>query len=251
MAVNVQCDIEVSSALSCCWPISIDEGCCPEAEALEQERVDQLGQIVSSMLLRWSGYQVGLCQAQIRPLHECSYCRTWCCGSADGIRLDGPNGMRVADVLAVYAPNELLLTDYHFDSTSQTLYRTPPDKWPARDAKHLPLGEPGTFGVDVVVGSPPDEWALWVAEQLFCELAKSCRGGKCRIPKNAIRVDGQGISVAVSENELKHMIPEVMAWVGAVNPAGATVPARVFSPEVARRGTRVTGGLYGVRGCCG
>lgn len=249
--VDVDCNLSVDSGLSCCWPLSIDEDCCEGIEDESPDRVNQIGQIVSAMMTRWSGYQIGLCQTQIRPLSECTYCRTWCCGGADGILLEGPNGLRVADVLAVYSPDELPLDEWRFEPSNQTLYRVPPDKWPTRDAKYLEVGEDGTFGVDIVVGSPPDAWAMWVAEQMFCELIKACRGGKCRIPKNAVSVVGQGVTISLSDDELKHLLPEVSAWASAVNPARAVVPPRAMSPEVARRGARSTGALRGVRGCCG
>lgn len=223
--------------LDCIWPINTDN-CC-EAPADESpgdpdEIVVRLAGVASSILTRLSGYTIGLCEATVRPLDICKVCRGWCCGGADGIRLSGPMGLPVYDVTAVrLGPVEYPLSDWRYDREKNTLWHTPPGSWPTRDERWSDCGEGDAFCVDIVTGTPPDAWALNVAETLTCELVASCRpGSKCRLPKNATQITAQGVTVQLRDDEISLFLPEVAAWVHAVNPYGARLPARVWSPDL-------------------
>lgn len=216
----------------CSWDIDVEDCCAP----LDPDDPKVIAAIAktSAMMTRLSGYTIGLCDATLRPLDNCHQCRTWCCGGADGIRLSGPHGLWVHEVIQVN--NGGVMVDpatWEWDHEEQVLWRTPPDRWPTRDTRWEPCGTPDAFCVDVKVGSEPDAWALSVANELACEIVRSCTGAKCRLPKNATQVVGQGVTVTLSDQEIKTLIPEVAGWVDAVNPLGAVLPARIFSPDLA------------------
>lgn len=199
----------------------------------------------SSIMTRLSGYTVGTCEVELRPLHLCPECRSWCCGGADGIYLTGPFGLNVWDVTQVrLGATEYEEDTWRFDRESRTLYRVPPDRWPHRDEKWSAPGAGDAFVVDAQVGTPPDPWALDVAGRLVKELILSCTNGKCRLPSNVTTVTAVGVTVRLRDDEINHFIPELGAWVNAVNPHGARLPGAVFSPDIAparRNGS----------GCCG
>jgi hypothetical protein len=194
----------------------------------------------ASIMTRLSGYTVGTSEAEIRPLNQCRECRSWCCGGADAIPLSGPFAIPVWEVIRVrLGAEEYPTTSYRFDRPSSMLYRVPPDVWPNKDEKWSHAGEGNAFVVDTEVGTPPDTWALDVAARLAKELYLSCTGAKCRLPSNVTNVTSQGITVRLRDEEVNTFIPELGAWVHAVNPHNARLPGAVFSPDLAaaRRGS--------------
>lgn len=243
---------------TCDWPLN-PEDCCDPADAPPPERVAQVIAVVSAMMSRWSGYSIGLCSETVRPLDICPTCRSWCCGGKDGIRLSSSDGSPVWSVDEVRIDGVPLdPSEYRYDREQGMLWRVS-GGWPTSDDHSLPDTETGTFSVDIQTGSEPDAWALWVANTLACEMLRDCIGdSKCRLPRNATQVSAQGVTIQLSDDEIQHFLPEVSAWVSAVNPHQAKVPARVMSPEVsrARRGERRSGrtplvGAVTGGGCCG
>lgn len=243
--------------ITCCWPIDTGE-CCPPESDVDPDLALRMAEVASAMMSRLSGYTIGQCSTTIRPLDICPVCRSWCCGGADGLRLTGPDQRRVWDVTAVHWGEDTLdPMEYRYDREKQTLWRVPPDTWPLKDDRTAECGEPGAFCIDVVIGAPPDAWALQVATTLTCELIQSCTGGKCRLPRNATQVTGQGVTVQLRVEDINTMLPEVSAWVAAVNPYGARLPAALYSPELDPGGS---GGSFAFGGwargftagcCCG
>lgn len=240
------------SEVSCPWPVN--PNACGLADLAGDEEnpnptFTAAIATASSIMTRQSGYTIGLCEAEVRPLNLCKECRTWCCGGADAIYLKGPMAVPVWDVTRVrLGADEYALNTWRFDRDSRLLYRVPPDIWPQKDEKWSDAGEGEAFVVDVVIGTPPDAWALDVAARLVKELYLSCTGSKCRLPSNVTTVTSQGITVRLRDDEVNTFIPELGAWVHSVNPHGARLPGAVFSPDLsdARRGA-----LSGRGGCCG
>lgn len=231
------------SELTCPWPVEF-EGCMdPESDPEDPLFIHALA-TASSIMTRLSGYTIGLCEAELRPLQLCRACRSWCCGGADSLYLVGPYALNVWEVLRVrLGATEYDEDSWRFDRESRMLYRVPPDTWPTRDEKWSAPGTGEAFVVDAEIGTPPDEWALDVAGKLVKELVLSCTGGKCRLPSNATSVTAVGVTVRLRDSEIITMIPEVGAWYGTVNPHKARLPAVVFSPELS--------GSSSGRGCCG
>lgn len=236
------------SEASCPW--EVDAEACGLAD-LDPEAPLFISAVetASSIMTRLSGYTIGLCEEEIRPLNMCPECRTWCCGGADAIYLKGSYQISVWDVTQVrlgatpYDPSS-----WRFDRNSRMLYRVPPDVWPRKDEKWSNAGEGDAFVVDAQIGTPPDAWALDTAARLVKELYLSCTGKKCRLPSNTTTVTAQGITVRLRDEEVNTFIPELSAWTHAVNPHGARLPATVFSPDLAGA---LRGSLSGRGGCCG
>lgn len=236
------------SGVQCSWPV--DPESCGLSD-FDPESLLFLSSVAtaSSIMTRLSGYTIGTCGEEIRPLNLCRECRSWCCGGADGIPLSGALKMPVWDVIRVrLGPDEYPTNTWHFDRNSRMLYRVPPDVWPTRDEKWSAPDTGEAFVVDAVIGVPPDAWALDVAARLTKELYLSCTGAKCRLPSNVTTVTSQGITVRLRDDEVNTFIPELGAWTHAVNPHGARLPAAVFSPDLA---SARRGGLRRSGGCCG
>lgn len=217
------------------WPVpepgECQGGCTIPADtdpALIESASEQAG-----IILRYlSGQTIGTCEDTIRPLGECPVCgRAPCCGAGDRVHLTHAIGpvTAVFGVTIDGAP----VVDWTFYPDTGLLYRVPPEQWPERDKKWADCGQEGSFCVDVQIGHPPDVWALAVHAELTCELLKSCAGGKnCRIPSNATRVTGQGVTVELSATELAGFIPNVGRWANTMNPHKAVMPAKFVSPDV-------------------
>lgn len=236
------------SELSCPWPV--DPEACGLTD-LTPETPVFLNAVAaaSSIMTRLSAYTVGLCETEIRPLHLCPTCRSWCCGGTDAIRIFGPSQIPVWDVTDVrLGAVSYSLDSWRFDRPSRMLYRVPPDVWPTRDEKWSDPGEGEAFVVNVTVGTPPDAWAMDVFARLVKELVLSCTGAKCRLPSNTTSVTSQGISIRLRDQEINTFIPELGAWMNAVNPHDARLPGAVFSPDIV---TARMGSAGGRGGCCG
>lgn len=220
--------------IECTWPLDVTE-CCPPGDeyGTDPDLLERVILQTSAMMSRLSGYMIGLCTATIRPLDNCAECRHTCCGGVDGIMLSGPNGFWIDQVVQVTFGDDIINpATYRFDRDQQMLWRIPGLSWPTRDTRWIECGDDDAFCVDVLVGSEPDAWALAVANSLACELLKSCTGQKCRIPRNATQVTGQGVTVTLSDQEISTLLPEVSGWVKVVNRYNVSAPARVFSPDI-------------------
>lgn len=234
------------SETSCPW--EVDDEACGLAD-LDPENPLFVSSVAtaSSIMTRLSGFTIGLCEAEVRPLNLCRECRSWCCGGADALYISGPMRTEVWDVTRVrLGADEYAESSWRFDRPSRMLYRVPPDVWPRKDEKWSNAGEGEAFVVDVQIGTPPDAWALDVAARLVKELYLSCTGAKCRLPSNVTTVTAQGITVRLRDDEVNTFIPELGAWTHAVNPHGARLPAAVFSPDL--QGARM-GSLGLASGC--
>jgi hypothetical protein len=218
------------------WPVPTEGDCvngCTIPADTDADLLEAASVLAGTILRTLSGNRVGLCEDVLRPLSECGVCRGYCsCGSGDRIRVLSSNGP-VASVTEVTVDGDIIpAEEWRFYPSSQLLYRVPPDVWPTRDYKWADCGDPDTMCVEVQIGSTPDAWALAVHAELTCELLKSCTDQKCRIPRNATNVTGQGVTITLSPTELKQFIPSVAGWVAAINPANATQPTKVYSPDM-------------------
>jgi hypothetical protein len=227
------------------WPIP-EAGCYAGCDIPEGVGADLLesASIQAGVILRTlSGNRVGLCADIVRPVSECGTCRGHCtCADAgDRVRLYSAYGP-IAGVGEINIDGDVVdPAEYRFYPSGQVLYRVPPGLWPTSDRKWAECGDLDTFCVQVLIGAAPDAWALAVHAELTCELLLSCTGGECRIPTNATQVTGQGVTVTLSATELVNFIPAVAAWVAAVNPAKATQPSKLYSPDTAPCGVQGSG----------
>ena len=235
------------SEVSCPWEVDLEA--CGLGDLDDADLLESSIATASSIMTRLSAYTIGTCETEIRPLGLCPQCRSWCCGGTDALILTGPHQIPIYDVTRVrLGATEYLLNTWRFDRESQTLYRVPPDVWPRKDEKWSNAGEGEAFVVDAVIGTPPDAWALDVAARLVRELVLSCTGSKCRLPSNTTSVTATGITVQLRDREINTFIPELGAWMNAVNPHDARLPAHVFSPDLSTARKCGSNGSGGCRG---
>lgn len=235
------------TGLACTWDVDTSR-CCDRDDQRHDRVLESAAALASAILSRRSGFTIGLCSRILRPLGACPTCRSRCCGAGDWMHLNDPAGLPVYSVETVrLGPDEVPVDQWRFDPDTSVLWAVPPMTWPLRDEAWSRCGAGEAFCVDATVGTAPDAWALDVAAVLTCELWKSARGDKCRLPRNVTQVTGQGVTVSLSDSELTDLLPEVTAWVAAVNPHHAVLPAKLWSPDV--NPARGTG--RGRPGCCG
>lgn len=222
----------MSDQLNCPWPLDVTQ-CCEDLNEDDQEVIENAIAQASALMTRLSGFTIGQCDLTIRPLETCKRCRGWCCGGTDGIRLMTKDALPIESVSEVRIGATVVDPDtWRFDEEEQMLWRVPPDVWPKKDERWAEDGTGEAFTVDVTVGIEPDAYSRAVGTLLACEIVRSCKGQKCRLPKNATQVVGQGITITLSDQEIKTLLPEVAGWVQIVNPYGAMLPARVMSPDL-------------------
>jgi len=216
----------------CIWPIDITE-CCEQVNIDPADpRIAATIAQASEMMTRWSGYAYGGCRT-VRPLSPCGECRSGCCSNGDCIVLHDAAAVTAVRMSGTIVPP----ADYYYDAARGTLCHVTPSRWPTADPRQEDVG---TLEVDTLIGSPPDAWALSVATALACEMLRSCMGDdQCRLPANATQVTNAGITITLSDDEILHALPEVSRWALTINPARATMPGRIFSPEANR--ARVVG----------
>lgn len=218
------------------WPIPEAGSCvggCDIPDDVDEDLLASASVQAGIVLHTLSGRRVGTCLEVLRPLSECGVCRGYCsCGSGDRLRVSSWSGPVTAVTEVTVDGDTLDDAEWRFYPSGQLLYRVPPDVWPTKDVKWADCGDPDTMCVDAVIGYPPDVWALAVHAELTCELVRNCLGLKCRLPRNASNVTGQGVTITLTPTELKQFIPAVAGWVAAVNPDGAQTPGQVFSPDL-------------------
>lgn len=252
------------------WPLS--PVCLPECWSVEPEewtsRQRHAVYIAYRMLSKLSGGVFGLCRVTLRPcrqsvcagsfpylgvplnaspwvpvLHDgkpyniaCGCVGDCGCGPICEIPLDGP----VYDVLSVKVDGvEVDPESYRVDRTARgdMLVKQGGPCWPECQDLELPDDEPGTWSVTYRRGAVPDEDGQLALSLLAVEVDKLCEGRSgCVLSERITRVVREGIEI-----ELDTMadvragltgIPFVDRWILAVNPYGARLPMRAYSPDI-------------------
>lgn len=120
------------------------------------------------------------------------------------------------------------------------LVRTDGGTWPTCQQAHLNDDQPGTWSLVFKYGTPPPESGVTAAVALATQFAAACTdGADCALPPNATRASRRGIEFDLTAADLlddqgNYTVPEVRAFLHAVNPHGLASDASVRSPELAR-----------------
>ena len=128
-------------------------------------------------------------------------------------------------------------TSYRVDNF-RWLVRLDGESWPCcQDLLADDATDPDTFGVDVQFGVAPPVAGAIAARILACELAKSCVGLECALPKRVTSITRQGVSMALLDpldflDNGRTGLYEVDLFLKAVNPSGRRRPMAVASPDV-------------------
>lgn len=117
----------------------------------------------------------------------------------------------------------------------QTLYRASAGAWPGQDMG-LPLGSYGTWAVTILAGTPPPPGAAGHVATLAGEIYAQCIGDPaCRLPRDWVSVSRDGVSIKRIDPQVMLAqratgLPEIDAWIAALNPVGMVRPVRVRGP---------------------
>jgi hypothetical protein len=238
-----------------CIPWEMDTGCCGEEWAnLEPELQERATALAWSTMRVLSAGQLGVCPVTVRPCltAPCNACMdTWmrptlmagvwvnnACGTVDCscARLcEVVLGGRIALITRVVLDgDELPLGDFRIDNGNR-IVRQDGECWPSCQDMTKPLGAVGTLGITYIPGVVPDSAALWAVGTLACEFAKSCMGGKCRLPTSVTNISRQGVTFNLDQSAFpggKTGIREVDAVLQALNPSGKAMGSHVWSPDV-------------------
>jgi len=142
--------------------------------------------------------------------------------TVDEVRIDG----------VVLAPTAYRVDEYRW------LVRTDGETWPCcQDMLADDATDPDTFAVDFTFGNAPPLVGKRAAEVLACELAKSCAGGECRLPKRVTSITRQGLTTVVLDpfdflTNGSTGIYDVDLFIKTYNPTGRRRPMSVASPDV-------------------
>ena len=128
------------------------------------------------------------------------------CGCLSRVKLSGYPVQGIAQVKidgAVIAPSEYRL-DY-----KRFLTHKDGGRWPACQDLSLDDDQEGTFSISYWFGETPPPLGVRAAEQLACELYRSCTGAECRLPSGATRITRQGVTI---ERQFFQRDPLTKAW---------------------------------------
>ncbi len=121
------------------------------------------------------------------------------------------------------------------------LVRTDGGTWPACQQAHLDDDQPGTWSIVEIYGAAPPPSGVAAAVALATQYALACStaAADCALPANATRASRNGVEFNLTLADLiddqgNHTVPEVRAFIHAVNPHGLADDAHVRSPELAR-----------------
>lgn len=230
----------------CAWPIDRASCCLPDAATTTQiAQRDAALDIAVQVLDSLSGRQYGVCPTIIRP------CPTTTCSMSGTIGtgwlnayLDGGvwrnhtcgcagNTCERANPSTIHLPGPvqsittITIDGTVIDPTSYTLegnYLLKADctGWPSQNLG-CPAGEPGTWTVEYMRGTPPPAGVAVLVGKLAAEFIAACAGGKCHLPRRVTQVTRNGVTMNMVDptsiyDEGITGIPEVDTWIKAVNP---------------------------------
>lgn len=237
-----------ASGLTCApWATSGDV-CAPCIDNADVDDIieNQL-QVASDILFLLSGRRwPGVCSDTVRPCARpmCGGSLSCACGGLSVVKL-GPNLQAVSQVKL---DGDVLLagTDYRVDTEHDELVklRSTRNSWPCCQRLDLADTEDDTFSVTYTFGSAPPSGGVAAAAELACELALSCTGGNCRLPKRVQSITRQGVTIALLDSfdvfeRGMTGLPAVDLWLKSVNPHGISRRAKVVSPDTMQPTRRI------------
>lgn len=246
---------------------------------VDMARMDSALEAASDVLYQLSGQQFpGLCEQTIRPCTQQVWNSVWreslslnfpyrtfgypACGCSDkedkcGCRwmsyIELPNAP-VAEVTEVKLDGVVLVEELDYDLSGNQLRRLNGKRWPCCQDFSLPDTEPDTWSVSYSYGREPPAIGVRAAAVLACELYMACNPeefeGQCRLPRNAVQIARQGVTVLVQNaqdlfssrrGQPTHFgIWEIDMFLRAHNPYGVSSRVTILSPDLPPTGRKVT-----------
>jgi hypothetical protein len=237
-------------------------GCqpCSASSGVDEDHAALGAEIASAWLWRLSGRRYsGICSTTVRPVPRCIIdgspsdrtllfdSRTG--GYSFGSSRGGGRNEGVSEItLGHYPIREITQVKidgavldpagYRLDDASY-LVRLAGESWPHSNDLGRADTEAGTWSVSFRYGDDPPVDGQLAAKVLACEIALSCAGKECRLPKRITNLTRQGVSmVLVDPGEVADQgrfgIAEVDLFLNSVNPGKLAERATVVSPDVPR-----------------
>jgi hypothetical protein len=233
-----------------------------------QAQRDRATAIATEIVWRLSGMRFGLCPLVVRPCgRSCEGSSTYymahgtfpvwqpnqvsggfvnCLG--DGCGCASPcSCCAVCEVLLPYPVSSVTSVKVDGILVPPSAYRVDDHRelvrtdggtcWPRCQNLSLPGTAAGTFEVSYLRGTPVPAGGLAAAGVYACEVLKACIGGPCRLPARVQTISREGVTIAVQDT-LDFLdkgltgIPEVDAWIRAVNPGRLQAYSQVYSVDV-------------------
>jgi hypothetical protein len=249
------------------WPL--DTGCCTNWAQLDKTSRTRATAVATEILWALSGRRFGLWPVTVRParpgctgFNDPTDSRTACylpwgsliipaCGCTGGrctcvnlyeVALPGP----VHDITRVTIDGILVEAGTYLVYDHRWLVRVRNGVWPRCQDLSVPDDADGAFIVTYRRGIPVPLGGQWAAGQYACEVAKASLGDNtCRLPNRVASIVRQGVQTTyVDPTQLTRDgmtgIPEVDAWIRAVNPYRLTRDSVVWSPDLPRARRRTT-----------
>jgi hypothetical protein len=243
------------------WPL--DVGCCTDFGQLDSAVRTRATTIAVELLWALSGRRFGLYPLTVRPTRpgchgfddpEHARLAWWlpsgsllvaacaCSGAVCGCRrltevgLPGP----VHDITQVMVDGTVVDPASYAVFDHRWLVRLRDGVWPRCQDLSVPDDAVGAFTVTYRRGIPAPAGGQWAAGQYACEVAKACAGDtSCRLPRRVASVVRQGVQTTfVDPAQLARDgmtgLPEVDAWLRAVNPGRLPRDSVVWSPDLPR-----------------
>lgn len=145
--------------------------------------------------------------------------------------LPGP----VAAISEVRVNNVVITSTAYRVDDGAWLVRQDGGTWPqSQDFGQPAASATDTFLVTYLRGELVPDGGAAAAGALACEYVKMCQGGPCRFPKRVTSVSRQGVSVSANETiqSGETGLPEVDAWVRALNPRKLVQRSRAYSTDL-------------------
>lgn len=249
----------------CGWVV--DVACCPDwtAPTTTQAQRDRAAALATEIVWRLSGMRFGLCPIVVRPCgRDCEGASTyyaahgsfpvWNPVQAEGGWLNcggcdcaGPCACcRVCEILLPYPVSSVTQvrvggvvvppTAYRVDDHRELVRTDGGACWPRCQDLSLPASMPDTFEVSYLRGIPVPAGGLAAAGSYACELLRACIGGPCRLPARVQTISREGVTLAIQDT-LDFLdkgltgLPEVDAWIRAVNPGRLQAYSEVYSVD--------------------
>lgn len=232
------------------WVTRQDLTCCDDAPL---PMIDRNLTAASEILYQLTGERFGTCLATFRP----------CCNQGRGMmmpmRIDGEwvnsgacgcftdvcgcrsfavvdLGKKVQEVVSITIDGVPLESGDYWLNEGRYLIKTE-GRWPNCQDMSVPEG-PGTWIIEVVIGTPVPESLKQAAASLASEMVKACQGDpSCRLPAKAQTVAKQGLTIdLLNTAQFTDLwltpLEEVNLAVAAFNPDRLRRPPKVVFPEV-------------------
>jgi hypothetical protein len=200
--------------------------CCVIEDATDSSIFDVAATLASELLFEFSGRLFpGVCETTVRPCSTSCGCPWqilsrgyviwnpqgidplfggwWCndesCGCAPLSRvLLAGQAREITEVKVngdIVDPDTYRLDQGRWLTAVRELDTDPVHVWPGCQNQDLPDDQPGTFSVTYTYGLDVPESGRMAAEELACEIYKSCNGQKCQLPAGTTKVTRTGVTV--------------------------------------------------------